>query len=114
SVSINTESLILLRLDYHDGANDDLRMWINPDLSAGQPTNLSPSFVGSSLGEFDLAFNVVSMRAGTVSGGNEGQGFFDQIRIGTTYSSVIPEPGSCLLAALGFVAVGAVLRGKQG
>jgi hypothetical protein len=115
AVPITTQSLLLMKIDYNSAGADDMTMWINPDLSLGEPTNVSPSFVGSSIGEFDLAFSVVSMRAGTLSGGNEGQGFYDEIRIGTTFADVtpIPEPGSMILALFGLSSVFAVARRKR-
>lgn len=115
NVPITTQSLLLLKIDYNPSGLDDLFMWVNPDLSAGEPTNMSPSYAGSSLGEFDLAFSVVSMRAGTLSGGNEGQGYFDEIRIGDTFADVtpVPEPMGILLGALGISGVAIVVRRKQ-
>ena len=117
AVPITTQSLLLMKIDYNSAGLglDDISMWINPDLSLGEPTNVSPSFVGSSIGEFDLAFSVVSMRAGTLSGGNEGQGFYDEIRIGTTFADVtpVPEPGALALIMLGVSSVFVMARRKQ-
>jgi hypothetical protein len=97
--SINTESLLLTRIDFHANANDDLYLWVNPDLSLGEPAVGTAD--ASSIGLWNLAFDIVSTRAGTTSNSNHGAAFFDEIRIGNSFNDVIPEPASYLFALVG-------------
>src|SRR4029078_11795721 len=101
----NTELLLLARIDYHSAANDDFYLWVNPDLSLGEPTLGSAG--ASSVGAFNLAFDRISIRAGTASGGNIGEANFDEIRIGNTFGDVtpIPEPAALALTLFGLLAV---------
>jgi hypothetical protein len=101
--SINSQSLLLARIDYHANVNDDLYLWVNPDLSLGEPALGSAD--ASSLGMWNLAFDILSTRAGTTSGGNHGAAFFDEIRIGSRFSDVVPEPASIVIAMLGMASV---------
>jgi hypothetical protein len=103
--SINTESLLLGRIDFHANANDDLYLWVNPNLSLGEPAIGTANV--SSLGLWNLAFGIVSTRAGTTSGGTHGSAYYDEIRIGNTFSDVIPEPASMtlMLSFAGFVSL---------
>ncbi len=94
--SINTESFLLARVDYQPGANDNLYLWVNTDLSLGEPATATAE--ASSVGLWNLAFDIVSIRAGTTNGGNHGAAYFDELRIGTSFSDVTPgglvcEPG---------------------
>jgi hypothetical protein len=95
--SVNTESLLLARVDYHTGANDDFYLWVNPDLSLGEPNVASAG--ASSVGLQNLTFDRISIRGGTASGGNIGEANYDEIRIGDTFADLlsVPEPGSLLL-----------------
>ena len=96
--SVTTESLLLARIDYHSAANDDFYLWVNPDLSAGEPTTGTAG--ASSVGLQNLAFDRLSIRAGTLNGGNIGEANYDEIRIGSTFADLlaVPEPSSLLLA----------------
>jgi hypothetical protein len=86
--SVNTQSLLLARIDFHAGANDDFYMWVNRDLSQGEPAIATAG--ASSVGAFNLAFDRVSLRAGTLSGGNLAEAFYDELRVGTTFADVAP------------------------
>jgi hypothetical protein len=108
--SINTESLLLARIDYHANANDDLHLWVNPDLSLGEPATGTAD--ASSIGLWNLAFDIVSTRAGTTSGGTHGTAFFDEIRTGNRFNDVIPEPASSILALIS-IAGWALIDGKR-
>lgn len=101
--SINTQSLLLARIDYHASANDDLYLWVNPDLSLGEPAIGTAD--ASSIGLWNMAFDIVSTRAGTTSAGNHGTAHFDEIRIGNRFNDVIPEPASMTLGLLSFAGI---------
>jgi hypothetical protein len=83
--------LLLGRVDYQSGANDNLYLWVNPDLSLGEPALGTAQ--ASSIGLWNMAFDIISIRAGTTSGGNHGEAFFDELRIGTSFADV--TPGVC-------------------
>jgi hypothetical protein len=106
---INTESLLLARIDYQPSANDNLYLWVNPDLSLGEPDIGTAD--ASSIGLWNLAFDILSTRAGTTSSGNHGAAYFDEIRIGDTFYDVIPEPGALMLALVSLSCMG--LRGRR-
>src|SRR5882757_1154007 len=93
TVSINTESLLLVRVNYHAAANDDLYLWVNPNLSAGEPA--IGTAAASSIGLWNMVFDRISIRGGTLNTGNIGEAFYDEIRIGTTFADV--SPGICAL-----------------
>ena len=91
--SITTQSLLLARINYHAAANDDFYMWVNPNLALGEPAIASAA--ASSVGLFDLSFDRLSLRAGTLNGGNIGEAFYDELRLGTSFPDV--TPGICSL-----------------
>jgi hypothetical protein len=108
---INTESLLLARIDYHPSANDDLYLWVNPDLALGEPAIGSAD--ASSVGLWNLAFDILSTRAGTTSSGNHGTAYFDEIRIGNSFNDVIPEPASLVLGLLCFAGIASLRLGHR-
>src|SRR5262249_53149472 len=89
--SVNTQSLLLARIDYHAAGNDDFYLWVTPNLASGEPAIATAA--ASSVGAFSLTFDRVSIRAGTNSGGNIGEAIYDELRIGTNYADV--TPGVC-------------------
>jgi hypothetical protein len=91
TVSINTQSLLLVRVNYHAAANDDLYLWVNPNLSAGEPA--IGTAAASSIGLWNMVFDRISIRGGTLNGGNIGEAYYDELRIGTTFADV--SPGIC-------------------
>ena len=96
AASIYTESFLLARVDYHAGVNDDIYLWANYDLTLGEPTTASAH--ATSVGFANLAFDRVTLRAGAASGGlASAQGFFDELRIGTSYADVTPGGVVCEL-----------------
>jgi hypothetical protein len=93
TVSVNTQSLLLVRVNYHAGANDDLYLWVNPNLSAGEPSTSTAA--ASSLGLWNMAFDRISLRGGTASSGNTGDAYYDEIRLGTTFADVTGNGTVC-------------------
>ena len=75
------------------GANDNLYLWHNPDLSLGEPAIGTAE--ASSIGLWNLAFDIISIRAGTTSGGNHGAAYFDELRFGTSFADVAPGAVVC-------------------
>ena len=91
---ITTQSLLLAKINFHNAANDDFSMWVNPNLSLGEAGLGTPG--ASSVGLFNLAFDRLSVRAGTASGGfPAAQAFYDELRLGTTFTDVTTSSGSC-------------------
>jgi hypothetical protein len=111
--SVNTESLLLARIDYHSAANDDFYLWVNPDLSLGEPNIASAG--ASSVGLQNLAFDRISVRGGTLNGGNIGEANYDEIRIGSTFNDLmsVPEPAAVLLAVFGAICLAWSVRRPQ-
>ena len=111
--SVNTESLILARIDYHSAANDDFYLWVNPDLSLGEPSIGSAG--ASSVGLQNVTFDRISIRGGTASGGNIGEANYDEIRIGNTFNDLmsIPEPASVLLTIFGSICFATLRHRRQ-
>jgi T5SS/PEP-CTERM-associated repeat protein len=112
--SVNAESLLLARIDYHSGANDDFYLWVNPDLSLGEPSIGTAG--ASSAGAFNLAFNIVSMRAGTLrtSDNTHGEAFFDEIRIGSSFADVVPAVAAAAYEGFDYAPAGAAIVGANG
>lgn len=99
TASLAVESLALVRIDYGPGDVDTAYMWINPSLGA-EPDIASA--MAAANGNF--AFNRIRPFAGNPSaaaGNLGGQGTMDEIRIGTTWASVVPEPSTMALFTLG-------------
>lgn len=82
---------ILARIDYKAG-NEDIHMWVNPDLDTEPLTSTADDSGSAALPTFDSIFVVGRF-----------QSDFDEIRLGTTFESVapVPEPGSLALLGLG-------------
>ncbi|GAA5481554.1 TIM-barrel domain-containing protein [Haloferula sargassicola] len=103
--------LFVGRIDFHAGAPDDLTVWLDPDpkvAEAGQAAVLT-----SHTDAFeDLAFDAVHLRSG-----NAGAWEFDELRMGTTWASVMPptyEGDLVRVQALGERLVRVELRGPEG
>jgi len=94
-----TPSLFLARYNMGSGV---AHFWLNSDLSAGTPAN-SAAFNGTG-GTAFTAFTFNRVRLGmfdNVGSPFTGSGYLDEIRIGTAFVDVVPEPSAALLGALG-------------
>jgi hypothetical protein len=103
--SIYTQSFLLARIDYHGDTtvNDDIYLWGNYNISSGEPdkTNAPAKFIGTAPTGYNLAFDRLALRAGAASGTlPNAQGFFDELRIGTTFADVT---GNAIVCGLGDV-----------
>jgi hypothetical protein len=90
SVAIDTQSFLLVRLNYGSGAlSDNAYLWVNPDLSQGEP---SIGTAQATLLNRNLEFDRLRVSAGgssTAGAVPAASGVIDEIRIGTSFSSVI-------------------------
>jgi hypothetical protein len=90
----------IVKLQFNAAANDDVSVWMDPDLDAGELGQ--PTSVYRNTGSGNAAFNRIALRSGSNNGNNSWE--FDEVRLGQTWSDVIevPEPSSLafLLAAL--------------
>lgn len=91
STPIDQQSFLLVRIDFSAGAlTDNAYLWVNPNLAAGEP---SVGTAHASLLNRNLEFDRVRLSAGG-SLGTTGEiaaasGLLDELRIGTTFASVI-------------------------
>jgi len=111
-VAITTDStLLVLRMDFnYSGNNERLSLFVNP--APGLPEPLPDD---SKITTQSFTFNGIGIGSGYTSGSNPTTlGYFDEIRIGTTWKSVTtPEPSAGLLLALGVLGVALMRRRKQ-
>jgi hypothetical protein len=92
--SIDSQAFLLARVNYHAGANDDIYLWVDYDIGLGEPAVETAH--ANSVGAFNLAFDRLAIRAGaatTTPPLASAQGFFDEIRLGTTFADVTPTGG---------------------
>lgn len=110
--SIDTDSHFFIgRIDFRAGEADDLTIWLDPDLSAPE-LDQSASLTTRTPGFADLAFDAIHFRSGN---GNPWE--FDDLRMGTTWDSVLPTPyeGDLIrVQTLGERLVRVEIRGPQG
>jgi len=87
---IDQLSLLLVRLDYGTGAlSDNAYLWVNPNLSLGEPSTGTAQAV---LSGRNLEFDRLRVSAGgssTAGAVPAASGLLDEIRIGTSFASVI-------------------------
>ncbi len=111
TVPIDTQAFLLARLDFVGVGTDKMFLWVNPDLSQGEPA------IGTEAASItdELTFNRIRMTVGGSQ--NSGatlaaQGLFDEIRVGDTFADVtsVPEPVSMSLLLVGLVGLTAVRR----
>jgi hypothetical protein len=111
-VSSNGEnpSLFVLQIDI---ANQTASMWLNPALDAPFPN--TPTLTANLSGT-GFSYSSIRLQAGSTSGGNTTSiGFFDEIRIGTTLSDVlpVPEPATAFLLVSGMAGLFVTRRRRQ-
>jgi hypothetical protein len=89
-------NLFVIKMEFNSSGNDTFTAWMNPSL-ASEPTG-GVSYTGN------LSFTY----AGVFNANGSGEARLDELRIGTTFASVIPEPAS--IGMLGAAAVAMLLR----
>jgi hypothetical protein len=93
------ESLALVRIDHGVGNVDTAYMWINPDITAEPDIATAMAMATGNFG-----FNRIRPFAGNASaqsGNIAAQGYFDEFRVGDSWSAVIvPEPAPMALMSL--------------
>lgn len=82
SVSANTTYLMVLRIDF--GATHTVRLYVNPALGASAPATASATANTTST---NFRFSSVQLHPGNAAD----DGLFDEVRFGTTWSSVVPQ-----------------------
>ncbi len=92
--------LMVVRADF-TAVNDTFTLYINP------PSTAEPAVPNAVLG----GYSVGTVTALQVSG--PGAFNFDELRVGTTFASVVPEPGTLGLLAMGGLALGGVAIRKR-
>jgi len=83
-----------------DMDSDRADMWVNPTLGAEPPATSNANVALAANGDFDR----LNLRVQTATGSASAS--FDEIRIGDSFASVVPEPDMVALAGLGAGLVG--------
>jgi hypothetical protein len=104
----NSSRYVLIKLDINTSGNDTVSVWNNPA-------------VADPLGVADFVWNDVNVSDSLTpftqskyqSPGQSGVVYWDEIRLGTDYASVVPEPSSIALVLMGAGGLLA-LRRRQG
>lgn len=110
-----TTRLFVVKITFHAGAADDLKIWMDPDPAAGDAQGtVIRSYTGTAIG--DLSFDNLRLQAG--DDGATDSWDFDEIRLGTDWSSVTPPATETLAsdsfqAGAGGYTAGAVLPGQN-
>lgn len=102
----NDMHLIIGKLDFEVSSSmDRITLWVNPmDITGGEGSLTPYLTVDSNLTTTGL--DSIRLFAGQTSGGfNAVTGNFDEIRVGSSFASVIPEPSTALLGGLGLLAL---------
>jgi hypothetical protein len=109
-VPIDSQAFLLARIDFVGAGTDKAYLWVNPDLSLGEPAIDTAAATATD----ELTFTRLRMTVGGSQ--NSGAtlaaaGLFDEIRIGDTFADVapVPEPGS-VVTALAIVCAAAGAR----
>ncbi|MEJ5238671.1 PEP-CTERM sorting domain-containing protein [Limisphaera sp. VF-2] len=113
--------LVVWRYRYVDGAdNDELALWVNPpagSFGAAESSVPAPTVVTTTgaddVGINSFHFTVRSTGQAQYNGG--GTYALDELRVGTTWASVVvPEPSAAALLGLGGLALWRLRRFRQG
>jgi hypothetical protein len=101
--SMLNESFLLMKFTFNEiEVNNDLvEVWVNPTLANGE-AGLGTST--SLTGNWD--FNRIRLAAGGGSSTTPSGGIFDEIRLGTEFTDVIPEPAT--LGLVGMIGIGLI------
>ena len=104
------EQLVLVRIEYGAGVdeNENITLWVDPLNESSVPVidGVSADFLNAGGGKITS----VSMRGAQMGGA---PAFFDDLRVGTTFASVVPEPGTLTLCALVCIALIPLLRRRR-
>ncbi len=113
AASLDTTFLFVLRIDFDaSGSNERLRLYMNPTLGTepGAADADITSLVSFQIDKLDLA-------SGYTSGGGSttAKGWFDEIRMGTTYADVtpVPEPSTWMLLGTGALTIAVAMRRRR-
>jgi hypothetical protein len=94
---------IVFRVDYLSGSNDNITVWLNPDMGlteAAQSSSLVTTFTA------DATFNDIQIREG---GGGSGWAYSNiaiaENSTDSGFFAAVPEPSSALLGAIGLLAL---------
>jgi hypothetical protein len=95
---------IVIRVDFNSGANDNITVWLNPNLyqtEAAQNSALTTYFTANA--DFDTLYLREGDDGDTVN--NAAGWTFSNIAIAETFSEIaaVPEPAAALLGGLGFL-----------
>ncbi len=91
----NAVHLVVARVDYKNGAADDVKVWLDPNPLAAEASQLAsvPTSVKVTAG--DLSFNRLAMRGSTADTDHNVE--YDEVRIGTSWTAVLPTVSSALV-----------------
>lgn len=107
SFAINTPIFVIAEYRFDAGGNDTGRLWLNPNPATFDPNVTTPSVtvsqvdIGGPIGSFFLR----------QTGGLPNTVEVDEIRVGTAYTDVIPEPSA--VAAIGVVGASMLVRRRR-
>lgn len=103
----NGVHLIIGKLDFNvSGSNDSITLWVNPTDVSGGEGSLTPYLTVGGVNLTSTGLNTIRPFAGQTSDTfNAVNGNFDEIRVGSSFASVIPEPSTALLGGLGLLAL---------
>lgn len=88
-------NLFVVKLEYNSGSeNDRVLVWQNPSLTSSEPVT------DAEFSDITLQ-NVRYMSLARFGSDSANEVTFDEIRVGTTWASVIPEPGTFIFMVLG-------------
>jgi hypothetical protein len=110
ALGTGTTHLLLFRIDSKAG-NDDFYAWWNPDLSTFNPGSTAGT-QWTSIGIDDFA-TTSNLAAFTLDSSNSAQVTFDELRLGDSFTAVIPEPSTFALFGLAGLAAMVGLKRRR-